>query len=398
MNNISELFTIKDLYVLYQANQLLVMIGIMVIAFYPLLLVTKKIISPSMNKIAKLKNKNYEDILKNHELTTKLAHVFSSLYLMFWGDVFNKILIMSSAILRIKDTIINVYIIFAISSLVLCLIDIWTEAYKTKHISRVSQAGLHTQIIKIIVIICAILTIVSTILGISISALFTSIGAAAALLTFVFKDTVLGLMAGLQLTFQDIVRVGDWVTIPNYNADGDVEKITITVVVVRNFDQTYTIIPTYAFLTSGVKNWRTMFQSGGRRIKRAINIDINTVSICSQEQLDKFSKISYIGELTKTQPHLFDAKNSVANITIFRKYVEEYLRANENIHKEDFTFLVRQLDPTDKGMPIELYIFTKDTNWVNYESIQADIFDHLLGIISEFELKVFQSASTNKQS
>lgn len=387
-----ELFALKDVYSLYKGNQLLVLIGIMIVAFYPLLFVTKRLIFPSVNKIAKLKGNNYEEIIDKHRLTSKLVHLFIALYLMFWGDVFGKSKLVSEAILRGKDFVITIYLIFAIATFFLALVNIGADIYKTKKVSHRVPIGLHTQIIKTVVIACAILTAISAVLGISISALFTSLGAAAALLTFVFKDSVLGLMASLQLTFQDIIRVGDWVTLPSYNADGNIEKITITVVVIRNFDKTYTTVPIYAFLTTGVKNWRAMFQSGGRRIRRSITIDIDTVKICDQKALNKLKKMPYMHSLAKTKPELFDAKNSIANITMFRKYIDQYLRANDNIHQGgDFTFLVRQLDPTEHGVPIQLYIFTKDTKWASHEEIQSDIFDHLFGIIHEFELKVFQA-------
>lgn len=387
-----ELFALKDVYSLQEGNQLLVLIGIMIVAFYPLLFITKRLIFPGVNKIAKLKGNNYEKIVDKHRLTSRLIHLFIALYLMFWGDVFGKSKLVSEVVLRGKDFIITIYLIFAIAMFFIAVVNIGADIYKTKEVSHRVPIGLHTQIIKTFVIACAILTAISTVLGISISALFTSIGAAAALLTFVFKDSVLGLMASLQLTFQDIIRVGDWVTLPSYNADGNIEKITITVVVIRNFDKTYTTVPIYAFLTSGVKNWRAMFQSGGRRIRRSITIDIDTVKICNQKDLNKFKKMPYMHNLAKTKPELFDAKNSTANITMFRKYIDQYLRANDNIHQEGgFTFLVRQLDPTAQGVPIQLYIFTKDTKWADHEEIQSDIFDHLFGIIHEFELKIFQS-------
>ncbi len=386
-----ELFAIKDVYSLYDGHQFLVMLGIMVVAFYPLLFITKRVVSPSVNKIAKLRGENYEEIIDRHHLTARLVHLFIAFYLMFWGDVFDKSDLMSAAAVKAKDTIVTIYLIFSISTFLLAVINIGTDMYKTKAISKRVPIGLHTQIIKIIIVICAILTTLSLVMSVPISSLFTSIGAAAALLTFVFKDTVLGLMASIQLTFQDIIKVGDWVTLPSYNADGDIEKITITVVVIRNFDKTTTTVPTYAFLTTGVRNWRTMFQAGGRRIKRSISLDMDTVKICDQKALDKFKKMSCMKELAKVDKDLFEAKKSVANITMFRKYIEQYLNANEHIHTKGFTFMVRQLDPTSTGIPLELYIFTKDTNWGNHEAIQADIFDHLLGIMPEFELKAFQT-------
>ena len=387
----NELFAIKDVYSLYEGNQMLVMIGVMIIAFYPLLFLAKKVVSPSVNKIVKLKGDDYEKIVNRHGLTSRLVHLFIALYLMFWGDIFHKSEFLSGAALRAKDLFITIYLIFAITTFFLSMTNIGADIYQIKAISRRIPVGLHAQIIKIIVVVCAILTMVSAVMGISVSSLFTSIGAAAALLTFVFKDTVLGLMASIQLTFQDIIKVGDWVTLPSHNVDGDIEKITISVVVIRNFDQTYTTVPTYAFLTTGVKNWRGMFEAGGRRIKRSISIDMDEIKLCTQEDLNKFKKMPCMHDLAEEKPELFDAKSSVANITIFRKYVEQYLKMNKHIHKEGFTFLVRQLDPTEKGIPIQLYVFTKDTKWVNYEEIQSDIFDHLLSVLPQFELRVFQS-------
>lgn len=171
--------------------------------------------------------------------------------------------------------------------------------------------------------VSAILAIFSLVIGISISSLFTSLGAAAALLTFVFKDTLLGLIASLQVTFQNIIQVGDWVTLPQYNADGDIQKITITVVVIRNFDNTYTTVPTSAFLTTGVKNWRSMFEMGGRRIKRAISLDMSTIKICTQKELDAIKKLPYMLEFAAENTTLFDQESQTTNLTMFRSISKE---------------------------------------------------------------------------
>lgn len=386
-----ELFAMKDFYALYDDNQLLVMVLIMIIAFFPMLFVVKRIVSPSVKKVAKIKGEKYEKTIEKHHLTSRIFHLFASLYLVFWGDMFDKISSIPHAVLRIKEVTITVYLVFSISTLLLALINIAAEMYKAKAASKRVPIGLHTQILKIFITICAILTTISLVMGISISSVFTSLGAAAALLTFVFKDALLGLTASLQLTFQDIIKVGDWVSMPSYNADGTIEKITITVVVIRNFDQTYTTVPTYAFLTTGVKNWRAMFESGGRRIKRSINMDMAAIEICKQKDLDRIKTIPLMSAMAEQDPELFKEKSAVANITLFRKYIDSYLKSNDGIHKEGFTFLVRQLNPTPDGLPIELYIFTKDTNWVNHENIQSDIFDHLIGIMPQFKLKAFQS-------
>ena len=225
----------------------------------------------------------------------------------------------------------------------------------------------------------------------SIPALFASLGAAAALLTFVFKDTFSAIVASLQVTFQDIIRVGDWVTLSKYSIDGDVERITISTVVIRNFDGTTTTVPTPAFLTDSVKNWRPMFDKGGRRIKRALNLDINSIRICNDDELKYISKLSSMKDFVAENVNLFSKSNHTTNLTMFRHYVNSYLKSNQHIHKEGFTFLVRHLDPTPYGLPIEIYVFTTDTAWVDYENIQSNIFEHLLGILPNFGLKAFQA-------
>ncbi|CAF3907213.1 unnamed protein product [Rotaria magnacalcarata] len=293
-----------------------------------------------MGKLIRVKDKLYPKLLSKHKLSNQIIKVFLALYMVFWADIFDKSNLMTSVTTKIKDVVITAYIIFTITSLILTIINITADLYNNRGLNKKIAIELHTQIFRIFIVLCAILAIFSLVVGISISSLFASIGAATALLTFVFKDIILGLIASLQVIFQNIIQIGDWVTMPQYNADGDIVKITITVVVIRNFDNTYTTVPTSAFLTSGVKNWRPMFEIGGRRIKRAIR---------------------------------------------------QCLKDNKNIHQEGFTFSIRTLDPTPNGIPIELYVFTKDTKWVNYEEIQANIFEHLLGMLPFFKLKAFQS-------
>lgn len=386
-----ELFAIKDVYSLYEGNQLLVMVCIMFVAFYPLLIIMKRVVSPGVKKIAKVKGENYSQILDNNHLTTRLIHLFIAFYLMFWGGIFDKTRLMTDVLIRVKDVFITVYVVVSITLFLLTVVNISVDIYKSKAISGRVPVGLHAHILKIFISICSILTLVSLVLGVSISSLFTSIGAAAALLTFVFKDTVLGLLASLQLTFQDIIKVGDWVTLPSYNADGNIQKITITVVLIKNFDNTYTTVPTSAFLSTGVRNWRSVFDLGGRRIRRSISIDMDTIKMCDQKSLNKYKKLPVMDKFAEENKDMFDANNSITNLTIFRWYVDQYLRNHDKIHQQGFTFLVRQLAPTPTGVPIEVYVFTNDTNWINYEGIQSGIFDHFLGVLPQFELKAFQT-------
>jgi miniconductance mechanosensitive channel len=226
----------------------------------------------------------------------------------------------------------------------------------------------------------------------------------AAVLMLVFKDSILGFIAGIQLSANNMVRIGDWISMPGNNADGTIIEITLNTVKVKNWDQTISTIPIYSLVSDSFINWRGMEESGGRRIKRSISIDMKSVKFCTEKMLDKLKKIQliidYINDKQKeikefNKKHNVDESVSVngrrlTNVGVFRKYVEEYLKQHPKIHN-DMTFLVRQLQPTEKGLPVEIYVFSNDQKWANYEAIQSDIFDHILAIIPEFELKIFQN-------
>jgi len=223
-------------------------------------------------------------------------------------------------------------------------------------------------------------------------------------LMLIFKDPILGLAAGIQLSANKMVRVGDWIEMPKYGADGDVIDISLTTVKVQNWDKTIITIPTFALVSEGVKNWRGMSESGGRRIKRPIFIDMTSVKFCTQEMIERFSKIQYLSNYVldkKKELSDFNEQRNIDNTVLvngrrmtnlgtFRAYLVSYLRDHPKINK-NLTFLVRQLDPGPTGLPIEIYVFSSDQVWANYESIQADIFDHILAVIPEFDLRVYQN-------
>ncbi len=241
------------------------------------------------------------------------------------------------------------------------------------------------QVIKILLGFLAAILGISIVIGKSPAILLTGLGALSAVLLLVFKDTIIGFTANIQSSAYDTVRIGDWVTIPSHGADGTVLDININIVTVQNFDKTIVYLPTGALISNSVKNWRGMFESGGRRIKRAMNIDISTVKFCDDTLLDKLSKIDLLKD--------YIAENKQApltNATLFRQYITRYLQESPNIHSEGFLMLIRHLEPTEVGLPIEIYAFTTDTAWAKYEVIQADIFDHMFAIISMFELRIFQ--------
>ena len=259
------------------------------------------------------------------------------------------------------------------------------------------------QVLKIIIYIVISILILSMMLDSSPLALLSGMGALTAVLLLVFKDALLGFVAGIQLTANNMVNLGDWIAMPKYGADGVVLEIALTTVKVQNWDKTITTVPTYALISDAFKNWRGMEESGGRRIKRSIAIDMTTVRICDAGMIDRFRRFAYVSdyidsklkELAKwnaehgVEDDVLINGRRLTNLGIFRAYVEAYLRHHPMIHQE-MTFLVRQLQPTEKGLPIEIYVFSKDQRWVQYEGIQSDVFDHIIAVVHEFDLRVFQ--------
>jgi len=231
----------------------------------------------------------------------------------------------------------------------------------------------------------------------------SGLGAMMAVVTLVFRDTLLSLVAGVQLTNNDLIRVGDWIEVPQFGADGSVIDIALNTVRVQNWDKTFTVIPTHKFLENSFKNWRGMQESGGRRIKRAIYVNMASIRFLTEEEIDRFAKFALLADYIqekKRELEIFNAAyrrdpemqvnaRRLTNVGTFRAYIVNYLRSHPGIH-QDLTFLVRQLQPTPEGLPIEIYVFTNDTRWAVYEGIQADIFDHILAIAPEFGIRIYQ--------
>jgi len=259
------------------------------------------------------------------------------------------------------------------------------------------------QVLKIILYFTGTIFMISVIFDRAPVYLLSGLGAMTAVLLLVFKDPILGFVAGIQLISNRMLKEGDWIEMPKYGANGDVIDITLTTVKVRNFDRTITNIPTYALITDSFKNWRGMQESGGRRIKRAINIDIGSIRFCTPEMTARYSKIRYIAEYMQMKNQeigqynkglgedVNDPANSrrLTNIGTFRAYIKVYLE-NHALINTQMTFLVRQLAPTGHGLPLEIYVFCKDKEWARYEAVQSDVFDHLLAMAPEFDLRVFQ--------
>lgn len=295
--------------------------------------------------------------------------------------------------------IIAMFIRF-ISSLLTAFYIIYNS--KEKYRDRPLKGLLQT--VQIILYFIGGIAIVSILIDKSPLGLLAGLGASAAILMLVFQDSILGFVSGIQLSANNMVRVGDWIEMPKYGVDGDVIEITLNTVKVQNWDKTIVTIPPTALMKESFQNWRGMQESGGRRIKRSVNIDMNTVKFCTPEMLEKYNKIHLVNEyVVKTEEIIrkYNEENHIdnsilvngrrqTNLGVFRAYLTSYLKHHPSVHK-GMTCMVRQLQPTERGIPLELYFFSANQVWVEYEGIQADIFDHVLAIIPEFDLQVFQN-------
>lgn len=282
------------------------------------------------------------------------------------------------------------------------------DIYSQRPVSKLRPIKGYLQGIMIVAYLLGMICIVGVLMNKSPLLFLSGLGALTAILSLVFRDTILSLVAGVQLTTNDLIRVGDWVEIPQFNADGDVLEIALHSVKIQNWDKTITVIPAHKFLENSFKNWRGMQASGGRRIKRAIYIDMATVRFLTDNEAERFNRFFLLREyITKKQAELKDYNASVlqdpdlivnarrlTNLGTFRAYLVNYLKSHPSVHQQ-MSLMVRQLSPTSKGIPIEIYAFTNTVQWVGYEGIQSDIFDHVLAIAPEFGLRVFQEPTGN---
>ena len=309
-------------------------------------------------------------------------------------------------LLVISQKACAIYIIFslllAINGILLMIMDI----YDGKETMKNRPMKGFIQVLQVLLFFIGGIVIISILVNKSPASLFAGLGASAAILMLVFKDSIMGFVSGVQLSANDMLKVGDWITMPKYGADGTVIEVTLNTVKVRNFDNTITTIPPYLLISDSFQNWQGMQESGGRRVKRSINIDMTSVRFCTPEMLEKYRKIqllaNYVDETEKVVEEYnkeHDIDNSVlvngrrqTNLGVFRAYLTNYLRSLPTVN-QDMTCMVRQLQPTETGIPLELYFFSANKVWVAYEGIQADVFDHVLAIIPEFGLRVFQNPS-----
>jgi miniconductance mechanosensitive channel len=364
---------------------------------------TKHHVLVIIHKLITASKNTWDDLLFDQQVFSRTALLVPFVLLLFLTPIFINT---DSLLATVLITFAKVAICFQIARSISAVLNVINSAYRQTASERYLPLNSTLQVIKLVVYLVATILAISQILDRSPLYLLSGLGALTAVLILVFQDTIKGLVASIQISANKMVAPGDWIELPKYGADGDVIEIGLNTVKVKNFDNTITTVPTYALTSGSFKNWRGMLNSGGRRIKRAIVIDVRSIHFYSQEQINALQSVQLISDyLTSKQQEISqESGNTVnsgattintrqlTNIGTFRAYITAYLKQHSKVHQA-MTCMVRQLPSTEVGLPLELYFFSSDKNWVNYEAIQADIFDHLYAAAPMFDLRIFQHPS-----
>lgn len=360
--------------------RLAILITSAIVLFYICDIICRRLILPAVNKVTSKTTSKWDEILFNRDVLTNVSRLIPPIVLkVILPYLFSE----SHTVFFWADKVIDIYIVATATRLACAIFNsLYDISNENQRMKNRTLKGVF-QMFKIIALCIGAIIIVSIVIDKNPANILTGLGAMAAVLMLVFKDPIMGLVAGVQLSANDMLRQGDWITLPKHNADGEVVEVTLTTVKVKNWDKTITTIPPYVLVSESFQNWRGMFDSGGRRIKRSLYIDMNTIGFCSKEQVEKFREKGWLKGIEC-------ADRQVVNLTVLRNYLDIYLRNNERVNHE-MIFMIRQLQPTPQGLPLELYFFSADTAWVAYEHLQADVFEHILAVMPEFGLKVFQA-------
>ncbi len=388
---------IKDFLLEYPfISTLLQIIGVFLLAFVSYIIVKNLLIS-GVYKIVQKTKTEVDDILLNEVILKRIAYIAPIIVLSQFLYLIPEL---ETTLRRFAESIIVLFLLMIIGS----LINASNEIYeKSKKYERRPIKG-YLQIAKIIFYVLGGIAVIGLLTGQQPWAVLTGVGAFTAILILIFKDTILSFIASIHISAYDLVRVGDWIEVPQFKVDGDVLDVALHTIKVQNFDKTIVVFPTNKLLDGAFKNWRGMQQAGGRRIKRSIYIDLSSVKFCDDRLLDKFRKFQLLKDYIVQKEVEIEQDNKkknvdtseiingrrLTNIGTFREYLKAYLKSREDINK-GFTFLVRQLTPGPEGIPVEIYVFANTIDWARYEEIQANIFDHIFAVISEFELNIFQN-------
>lgn len=364
-------------------------------------LIARKVILVVIERIVHKTKNTWDDVLVEEKVFKNVAHIVPAVIIGILTPIFYK---GHPSWVVAVDKVAEVYLTFAIVLTFIAFFRAFQFYLASRPFLKDKPLDSYMQLVRIIIYFIAGIYIISILMDKSPIGILSALGAASVVLMLVFKDTILGFVGSIQIAANDMVKVGDWIEFPTFGADGTVIEIKLQTVKVQNWDKTITTIPTYSFVSDAFKNWRGMEESGGRRIKRTINIDLNSVKFLNQELFEHLNQIEILQSYFNTKQKEIEAFNSgkneknpanlrkLTNLGTLRAYLEQYLNNHPKITK-DMTFLVRQLQSTERGVPIEIYVFSSEQRWAFYEAIQSDIFDHLIAILPEFELRVFQSPS-----
>jgi len=365
--------------------------------------VAKRLITYVIHPIIGKTSIQWDDLLVQHNVIVRFSHIVPVAIIHFFAPtLFNGL----TGIMNVFHVIVNTYLIVIILLVIDGILNFTRAVWERSTIGKQYPAKSFIQAAKLLINLIGFIFILSAVLGKSPLVFFSGLGAVTAILLLIFKDAILGLVAGFQLSVNNMVMVGDWIEMPARGADGDVIDVSLTTVKVQNWDKTITTIPTYALITDSFKNWRGMSDAGGRRIKRPLYIDMRTIQFADEAMLERFKRIRLLrpyleAKLDEIRMHndgigedLTELINGrrLTNVGTFRAYCVAYLR-NHPKARQDMTLIVRQLAPGPQGLPIEIYVFSNDTAWARYEDIQGDIFDHLLSVLPEFGLSAYQAPS-----
>ena len=375
-------------------------IGALLLTAWVANFVAKKIMLRMIRKVANRSKSTWDNDLVEKKVFDRLSHVAPALIIYALAPSFIK---ENDAVVAVLTKFSYAYIALVGAAVVDALLSfVVLRAKKTPALAD-KPVNSWVQVVKIMVWLFAVIVIIATLLDKSPWALLGGLGALTAVLMLVFKDSIMGLVASIQISALNLVRVGDWVEIPKYGTDGDVIEISLNTIRVQNWDKTISSVPTYALISDGFKNWRGMSESGGRRIKRSVRIDLNSIGFLDDSAFDKLTKVQALTPYLKQRKQEITEWNAtqdidntnhangrrLTNVGTFRAYLESWLAANPSINK-DMTFLVRQLASDEFGLPIEIYIFSGEQRWAQYEGIMADIFDHVFAVLPEFNLRPYQ--------
>lgn len=351
----------------------------MILTVYLLDRISRRILIPIIRKITARTETKWDDYILSDEVLNVICRLISPIVIY----ILLPLVLTGTGMLDFLLKVCRIYMIGVFMKLLFTVItSVYTMSNEYDRLKNHSLKGFY-QMLKLAVIFIGSILIVSEVIDKSPVVLLTGLGAGTAILMLVFQDTIKGFVAGIQLIANDMLHPGDWITMPKYGADGDVLEVTLTTVKIRNWDKTIVTVPPYALVNDSFQNWRGMFDIGGRRIKRSVSIDMNTVRFCTKEEMQGYMKQPWMNGVEST------GKEEV-NLYIFRYYLEYYLRHHPKVNN-DLIMTVRQLQPTAEGIPVELYFFSADTRWLNYEHLQAEVFDHVLAMLHKFDLKAFQS-------